>query len=144
MNDNLQIPYGVFDFKTIRNEGEPEAWVKSFKPWYDGYCFSEEKVGKESVFNSDMVLYHLKSLVFSGKPPKNMVDRNIATDYDKLQMIADIQHAQFRARFGSDADDTGIVEDVLPLTEQLAATGQISKADAPDSELAAKYAEAVD
>lgn len=44
MNDNLQIPYGVFDFKTIRNEGEPEAWVKSFKPWYDGYCFSEEKV----------------------------------------------------------------------------------------------------
>ena len=116
------------DFKGVGKytDGEPEAWVKSFKPWYDGYCFSEEKVGKESVFNSDMVLYHLKSLVFSGKPPKNMVDRNIATDYDKLQMIADIQHAQFRARFGSDADDTGIVEDVLPLTEQLAATGQIS------------------
>lgn len=64
--------------------------MKSFKPWYDGYCFSEEKVGKESVFNSDMVLYHLKSLVFSGKPPKNMVDRNIATDYEKLQTIADI------------------------------------------------------
>jgi len=134
------------DFKGVGKytDGEPEAWVKSFKPWYDGYCFSEEKVGKESVFNSDMVLYHLKSLVFSGKPPKNMVDRNIATDYEKLQTIADIQHAQFRARFGADADDTGIVEDVLPLTEQLAATGQISKADAPDSELAAKYAEAVD
>ena len=44
-------------------EGEPEAIVKSIKPWYDGYCFSKEKVGRESVFNSDMVLYHLKSMV---------------------------------------------------------------------------------
>ena len=116
------------DFKGVGNyaDGEPAEWVQSFKPWYDGYCFSEEKAGKESVFNSDMVLYHLKSLVLSGKPPKNMVDRNIATDYEKLQTIADIQHAQFHAKFGEDADDTGVVEDVLPLTEQLAATGQIS------------------
>ena len=107
-------------------EGSAEEWVASCKPWYDGYCFSEEKIGTESVFNSDMALYHLSALVKFGRPPKNMVDRNIKTDYDKLQMIADIQHAQFRARFGSDADDTGIVEDVLPLTERLAATGQIS------------------
>ena len=107
-------------------DGTAEKWVSSFKPWYDGYCFSEEKVGEESVFNSDMVLYHLKSLVFSGKPPRNMVDRNIATDYEKLETIADIQHAQFHAKYGEDSDDTGIVEDVLPLTEELAATGQIS------------------
>ena len=53
-----------------------------------------------------------------------MVDRNIKTDYDKLQMIADIQHLQYRERNGGSADgDTG--EDVLPLTEELAATGRI-------------------
>ena len=105
-------------------EGEPAEWVKSFKPWYDGYCFAKEKVGRESVYNSDMVLYHLQSLVATGDAPENMVDRNIATDYDKLQMIADIQHRQFRERHGTTEGDLG--EDVLPLTEEIAANGQIA------------------
>ncbi len=115
------------DFKGVGRymEGDPAEWVQSFKPWYDGYCFSEEQIGKESVFNSDMVLYHLSALVKTGKAPKDMVDRNIKTDYDKLQTIADIQHRQFRERHGDDAVNENI-EDVLPLTEELAATGQIS------------------
>ena len=115
------------DFKGVRKytEGEPAAWVRSFKPWYDGYCFSEEKIGEESVFNSDMVLYHLSALVESGKAPKDMVDRNIKTDYDKLETIADIQHRQFRAHHGEDAVNEN-QEDVLPLTEELAATGKIA------------------
>ncbi|MBQ6923549.1 MAG: AAA family ATPase, partial [Kiritimatiellae bacterium] len=114
------------DFKGVRKytEGEPAAWVRSFKPWYDGYCFAKEKVGIESVFNSDMVLYHLSALVESGNAPENMVDRNIKTDYDKLQMIADIQHRIDRARNPDLADDSG--EDVLPIIEQLAATKQMA------------------
>ncbi len=114
------------DFKGVRKYtvGEPADWVRSFKPWYDGYCFSKEKVGSESVFNSDMVLYHLSSLVDSGNAPENMVDRNIKTDYDKLQMIADIQHRIDRARNPDLADASG--EDVLPIIEQLAATKQMS------------------
>ncbi len=115
------------DFKGVGayTEGEPEDWVRSFKPWYDGYCFAEEKIGLESVFNSDMVLYHLSALVDSGRAPKEMVDRNIKTDYDKLQTIADIQHAQYRGRNGGSAEGDG-GEDVLPLIEELAATGKIS------------------
>ena len=114
------------DFKGVGayTEGEPAEWVKSFKPWYDGYCFSPRKTGVESVFNSDMVLYHLSALVDSGEPPEDMVDKNIKTDYDKLQTIADIQHAQYRARHGDGEGDSG--EDVLPLIERLAATGEIS------------------
>ena len=95
--------------------GEPADWVKSIKPWYDGYCFSKSKVGEECVFNSDMVLYHLSSLLDSGRAPENMVDVNIKTDYDKLQTIADIQR---RMAGGS--------EGVLPVTEEIASTGQIS------------------
>ena len=104
--------------------GEPAVWVRSFKPWYDGYCFAKGKVGAASVYNSDMVLYHLKSLYLTGKAPEDMVDKNIKTDYDKLQAIADIQHSQFRAKNGSSEGDNG--EDVLPLTEELAATGKIA------------------
>ena len=96
--------------------GEPEAIVRSIKPWYDGYCFATEKIGEESVFNSDMVLYHLKSMVAKGRPPESMVDPNIATDYDKLETIVDLQ----RVAGAQDA------EDVSPLTEKLAATGEIA------------------
>ena len=105
------------DFKGVGayQDGEPADWVKFIKPWYDGYCFSKAKIGTECVFNSDMVLYHLSSLVDSGTSPDNMVDVNIKTDYDKLQTIADIQHRL-----------TGGGEGVLPVTEEIASTGQIA------------------
>ena len=105
------------DFKGVGAylDGDPEQIVRSIKPWYDGYCFSRDRVGEESVFNSDMVLYHLKNLVAKGRPPENMVDRNIATDYDKLETIVELQRQAGAQN----------VEDVNPLTEELAATGEI-------------------
>ena len=81
------------DFKGVGEyqDGDPETVVRAIKPWYDGYCFAKAKIGKESVFNSDMVLYHLKSMVAEGVPPEDMVDVNISTDYAKLETIVDLQ-----------------------------------------------------
>ena len=111
--------------------GDPAAIVKAVKPWYDGYCFSTACIGKECVFNSDMALYYLKALVAKGEPPENMVDANIKTDYQKLKIIADIQRRQCGGISTASADATtdgavSAVEGVLPVTEQLAATGEIS------------------
>ena len=115
------------DFKGVGNytAGDPSEYVRAIKPWYDGYCFSSKRVGKESVFNSDMALYFLQALVQTGAPPEEWVDRNIKTDYDKLQMIADIQHRVYREGNGGSAEDDG-GEDVLPIIEQLAATKRIA------------------
>ena len=96
-------------------QGDPAEIVKSIKPWYDGYCFAEEKVGEESVFNSDMTLYHLKSIVETGEHPKNMVDANIKTDYDKLKTISDLQRVIFKM------DPL----EALPMTEQTVTSGGI-------------------
>ena len=96
-------------------EGDPAEIVKSIKPWYDGYCFAEKKIGKECVFNSDMALYYLKSLVDTGEPPKNMVDANIKTDYEKLKTISDLQRTVFKM----DSPEA------LPMTEQAVAKGGI-------------------
>ena len=95
--------------------GDPAAIVESIKPWYDGYCFAKKKVGEESVFNSDMTLYYLKSLVESGEPPENMVDANIKTDYDKLKTISDLQRTVFKME----------PLEALPMTEQAIAKGGI-------------------
>jgi len=105
------------DFRGVGayREGDPAEWVAAIKPWYDGYCFAEERRGEESVFNSDMALYFLNSLVQTGKPPKNWVDTNIRTDYAKLQVIADIQRRIDPAR----------AQDSLPVTERIVADGEI-------------------
>ena len=105
------------DFKGVGayTAGEPAEWIAAIKPWYDGYCFAEDKRGEESVFNSDMALFFLQSLVESGKPPKSWVDVNIRTDYAKLKVIADIQRRI----------DPEHAQDSLPVTERIAADGEI-------------------
>ena len=105
------------DFKGVGayTEGEPAEWVAAIKPWYDGYCFASRKRGKESVFNSDMALFFLKSLVQTGEAPESWVDVNIRTDYAKLKVIADIQRRIDPAR----------AQDSLPVTERIVADGEI-------------------
>ena len=67
------------------------------------------------MFNSDMTLYYLKSLVEKGEPPKNMVDANIKTDYDKLKTISDLQRTVFKM------DPV----EALPMTEQTVTSGGV-------------------
>lgn len=86
---------------------DPVKVVHTIKPFYDGYCFSQDKIGRETVFNSDMTLYYLKTLLTTGAPPKNIIDANIKSDWAKLQMILDAQKA---------AENEG----TLPLTNELA------------------------
>jgi hypothetical protein len=53
--------------------------------YYNGYHFSED--GKERVFNSDMVLYYLKSYQRKHKPPRDILDYNAVSDYKKLENL---------------------------------------------------------
>ncbi len=65
-----------------------ETTIESIKPWYDNYCFSEDALENQSrVFNSDMVLYYLDSLVNNKRKPRNMVDPNTKTDYGKMKKL---------------------------------------------------------
>ncbi len=105
------------DFKGVGEftDGDPAQLVAAIKPWYDGYCFADRRRGRESVFNSDMVLNFLNHLVSEGEPPKDWVDNNVRTDYAKLKVIADIQRRI----------DPGRAQDSLPLTEALAVNGEV-------------------
>ena len=63
-----------------------EEMIGQMKPWYDNYCFAEECLG-ESMYNSDMALYYLNNCVLEGAPPREMVDKNIRTDYNKIRHL---------------------------------------------------------
>ena len=63
-----------------------EGMISEMKPWYDNYCFSERALRKQSrVFNCDMVLYYLLNYMNDGEPPRQMLDPNTKTDYNKMK-----------------------------------------------------------
>ena len=91
-----------------------EGHLRTVKAWYDSYCFSRPCAGRETLYNCDMALYYLGKLVASGRPPENLVDANIRSDWNKLRAILAAQrHAE-------------TYEGVLPLTEELADRGEVS------------------
>lgn len=72
-----------------------EEMIEEIKPWYDNYCFSPKCLDDSNrVFNSDMVLYYLYNYISSGEPPKEMVDPNTKTDYNKLLKLISIDKNQ--------------------------------------------------
>lgn len=73
-------------------KGDVEEMVEEMRPWYDNYCFAEECLDEDRVFNCDMTLYYLRHRIQTGKSPKDMVDKNIRTDYSKLRMLARLDH----------------------------------------------------
>ena len=52
----------------------------------------EHLLDNDRVFNCDMTLYYLRNQIDFHRPPENMVDKNIRTDYSKLKMLARIDH----------------------------------------------------
>ena len=72
----------------IRSDCNVEAIVEEMKPWYDNYCFSEDALRTQSkVFNCDMVLYYLRNYAERGEAPKQMLDPNTKTDYNKMKKL---------------------------------------------------------
>ena len=76
--------YGsVLPFKHTTDE-----LIKVMKPWYDNYCFAEDRYGETTMYNSVMVLNFVDNYIRSEyQIPKKMVETNIRIDYDKMRML---------------------------------------------------------
>ncbi len=95
----------------IRPDADIEAIINEMKPWYDNYCFAEEALETQSrVFNCDMVLYYLRNYMTRGEAPKEMIDPNTKTDYNKMRKLIQLDKL--------DGDRKGIIE-------RIAETGEI-------------------
>jgi hypothetical protein len=64
--------------------------------YYNGYRFTEGAGPR--VFNADMVLYFLRELDDRGRPPSNMLDRNVRTEYGHLQRLGTLSGANLTER----------------------------------------------
>lgn len=69
-------------------QADEEQLITEVKPWYDGYCFSDDVIYTDpKMFNCDMVTYYLNNFIQSGRAPKEMIDRNTSMDYVKLNNL---------------------------------------------------------
>lgn len=72
----------------VRPDCDVESVIAEMKPWYDNYCFSEDALRTQSrVFNCDMVLYYLRNYIETGESPRQMIDPNTKTDYNKMKKL---------------------------------------------------------
>lgn len=96
-------------------EGNIDAMIEEMRPWYNNYCFAEESLKTDpKMFNCDMTLYYLRNRVNFNAAPKEMVDKNIRTDYSKLKMLARLD----RENAGSD-NRMGTIEEIAAKGEIL-------------------------
>ena len=94
----------------IRPDADIEAIINDMKPWYDNYCFAEEALETQSrVFNCDMVLYYLRNYMTRGEGPKEMIDPNTKTDYNKMRKLIQLDKL--------DGDRKGIIERIAETEE---------------------------
>ncbi|MCQ2209293.1 MAG: ATP-binding protein [Paludibacteraceae bacterium] len=67
--------------------------IDIIKPWYDNYCFSKKSLGRETLYNSDMVFYFVNAYIgYECQIPTDMLDANIRIDYKKLMMLVRKDH----------------------------------------------------
>ena len=82
-----------------------EAMIEEIRPWYDNYCFAEECLEDGNrVFNSDMVLFYLRNYILYKSAPKNMLDPNTKTDYNKLKRLVRLDQL--------DGDRKGVLKEI--------------------------------
>ena len=101
--------------------------VEDMRPWYDNYCFAKASLHRDpKMFNSDMVLYYLNSLIGTGSEPRQMIDPNTKTDYKKMRRLISLDgtgtyRADIINRIAEQGYVLGTVEESFPaerLTDQ--------------------------
>jgi hypothetical protein len=68
-----------------------ERLMEVLERYYNGYRFSQDAA--ERVYNSDMVLYFLSEADRNGRYPADMLDKNVRTDYERLQRLGHLSGA---------------------------------------------------
>ena len=71
-------------------EDELNTLLDTLRKNYNGYLFSSK--GKNRLFNSDMILYYLKSYARAKEAPESLIDDNIASDYGKLGKMFELKN----------------------------------------------------
>jgi hypothetical protein len=94
----------------MRETGVDESCINvDIQTYYNGYLFHKD--GKHKVYNPAMMLYFFSQIVEFRKPPENIVDLNLKTDYGRLRrLVQNETNRETRIRIMKEG---GIVAEIL-------------------------------
>lgn len=104
---------------------DAENTLQEMKQYYDGYQFSKD--GTHHLFNPNMALYYLDSWQVHGKGPSDIIDKNIISDYRKLENLLELPYEQSQQE-----TIQGILDGVHPnviITEMFSMESKLSTDD---------------
>jgi hypothetical protein len=78
--------------QTLGDTIDIEKEMPDLKKHYNGYLFNENT--KTRIFNSDMILYYAMKYTELNKPPKQIIDSNIASDYTKIANLFKLKNKE--------------------------------------------------
>jgi len=82
---NDMVGFNESEVDEILNYYKLDINKNILREWYNNYNFSEDS--EQRVFNTDMILYFINKYQITNKPPKEMIDINVRSDYSKLRNI---------------------------------------------------------
>ncbi|GAP72549.1 AAA ATPase [Candidatus Symbiothrix dinenymphae] len=88
---------------------DPNFVNVDMETYYNGYLFHED--GEHRVYNPSMILYFFYQILTSQKPPKNIIDDNLKTDYNRLRRM--VQNEENRNTLIEIVQNNGIMSDVI-------------------------------
>jgi hypothetical protein len=87
----------------------PDHITIDMQEYYNGYLFNEE--GAHRVYNPSMMVYFFEQILQFNKPPKNIIDLNLKTDYGRLRRL--IQNDRNRETLLQIVKEDGITAEIL-------------------------------
>jgi len=91
LNSMLGLTLGevetIVEYYKISSIVDKDELMDLLKGYCNGYKFNEDV--KETVYNTDMVLYILNNIIQKEGYPKKLIDENVKTDYTRLRNIAE-------------------------------------------------------
>jgi hypothetical protein len=85
-NEMLGFTQSEVDMLMKETGVDPALINVDMEAYYNGYLFHED--GENTIYNPTMVLYFLEQILEEKKPPKNIIDQNLRTDYSRLRRLA--------------------------------------------------------
>ncbi|MDR1097800.1 MAG: ATP-binding protein [Tannerella sp.] len=94
----------------MRETGVDESCINvDIQAYYNGYLFHAE--GQHRVYNPAMMLYFFEQILRHRKPPRDIIDLNLQTDYGRLRRLT--QNERNRETLLQIMKDGGIVSEIL-------------------------------
>ncbi len=73
----------------VCSENDCDEIYQQMTSYYNGYKFSK-RIMNGKLFNPDMVLYYLRSYMIYNRPPDELIDTNVASDYKKISNLLNL------------------------------------------------------